>query len=239
MQISFQRWAAGLALIGFSYGCAHAPLEKAEDPQKLIVQACAPGSLVKSVKGSAWMKLQSKEVSGQFPANVISQGPEDLRLEVTNLLGGTEAVITVQGRHYEVNVPSKKKGTKAQKEEGSGSWGGIPLQWATDLFLGRIPCPAATVLSGSKISVGDSGDLTVETPASLEHEVEKYVYHFRKWEGTPWPESLHWERQGAFANAVDFKFDDPEDKTRSPKKWEAKSSRGEVKVRWKDRDIAH
>jgi hypothetical protein len=50
-----------------------------------------------------------------------------------------------------------------------------------------------------------------------------------------WPESLHWEATGV--PKVDLKFDDPEEGTNSPKKWEAHSSEGFLKVRWRQRKI--
>lgn len=217
-------------------GCAHVPAGKDQSPEQLLSFACTPGEKTQSIKGSVWLKAKSKEASGQFPANVQAEGTHHLKLEVTNLLGASEAVITVEGGKYTIEIPSRKRGPK--KEEGSNSWGGIPLQWATDLFIGRIPCPSATSLNSAHLSVTDQGALVIETTSSLGRDAEKYVFQFRKWEGNPWPETLHWESKGSITAAVDFKFDDPEDGTHSPKKWEATSSQGEVKVRWKDREIA-
>jgi hypothetical protein len=79
--------------------------------------------------------------------------------------------------------------------------------------------------------VSPEHDLVVETGE------EKFIYSFRSWGGKAWPEKLHWERNGGAG--VDFKFDDPEDKTASPRKWEAKSVQGEVKVRWRDREASY
>lgn len=204
-----------------------------EDAEALLAHACRPGEGIQSVKGSVGMKAQSKEASGQFPASVLATAPDHLRVEVNNVLGGTEAVIAVEGRHYRVDIPSKKK----RMEEGSGAWGGIPLEWATQLFLGRIPCPPEAARKDTKLSVSAEGDLVAETPAVLDRDEERFTYHFRSWQGKPWPETLHWERKGSIPLAVDFKFDDPEDQTASPRKWEAKSPRGEVKIRWRDREL--
>ena len=180
------------------------------------------------------MKVQSKEASGQFPASVEAHSPDQLTFEATNLIGSTQAVIVVKGHDYRVEVPSKN-GMRRQ-EQGKDSWGGIPLRWATDLFLGKIPCPTgAEKTSDFDISILGTGDLQVLTHPSAFSGAETFIYHFKTWEGHPWPEALHWERKGVFASQVDFKFDDPQDKTRSPGKWEAKSPQGEVKVRWRDR----
>lgn len=218
-------------------GCTHAPtVSKGADPRALLGAACTPGAGVKSVKGSVWLKAKSKEASGQFPAVVEAPSPDRLKLEITNLVGGTEAIVTVEGRHYKIEVPNHKE----QDEQGDSSWGGIPLQWANALFLGRIPCPETAQTKDAALSVDAQGNLVVEAPRSLDKLAEKYVYHFRSLEGGFWPESLHWERAGIEGSpplVVDFKFEDPEDKTRSPRKWEAHGTQGEVKVRWKDRQV--
>jgi hypothetical protein len=217
-------------------GCGHGPVKPELEPRALLGLACQPGMQVSSVKGSVWLKAVSKEASGQFPAMVDASSPEKLKMEVTNLVGGTEAIITVDGRHYRIEVPNHKERT----EQGEQYWGGIPLQWANALFLGRIPCPDAGLSKDAVFSMSAQGELVVETPETLARLPEKYVYRFRQLDGHFWPEALHWERKGIAASApivVDFKFDDPETKTMSPKKWEAKGSQGEVKVRWRDRQV--
>jgi hypothetical protein len=231
MRLSPALLPSTLALLWIA-GCAHAPAGRNEDPQVLLGHACEPGSEVAGVKGSVWLKAKSREASGQFPAVVEAAGRDKLTMEVTNLVGGTEATIRVVGGKYSVEIP-KKKGAKGQ-----GSWGGIPLHWATDLFLGRIPCPPESSLADARKRVSEDGELTVETAGALGKEPEVFAYRFRKWEGRPWPESLRWERKGTTPLTVEFRFDDPEDGTHSPRKWEARSQRGEVKVRWKDREVS-
>lgn len=213
--------------------CSTVPKGAAGDPKALLSQACAPGKGTTGVTGSVWLKAASKEAKGQFPAAVNAQSPATLRLEITNLVGGTEAVITVEGQRYAIQVPGKNQ----RSEQGQGSWGGIPLRWSTELFLGRVPCPNPGELEGADVAVDEDGVLTVETRSSLQGQGEKFVYRFRSWNGGRWPVSLHWEKKGPLATSVEFKFDDPEDRTASPRKWEAKSSQGEVKVRWRDRDV--
>jgi hypothetical protein len=228
-------YLVALAISIFAAGCAHGP-KTAADPKLLLSQACDIGRENQGVKGTAWLKAKSKEASGQFPAVVVAKAPDQLRLEVTNLIGGVEAIIEIKGATYKIEGAR----TKIRKEQNSsGYWGGIPLQWATDLFLGRIPCPAKSDVSDATMKVTSEGDLVVETAASLGAEAERFTYRFKTWGGKPWPETLHWQRLGTLPLAVDFKFEDPEDKSNSPKKWEAKSlsGHGEVKMRWKDRDV--
>jgi hypothetical protein len=218
----------------FLFACAHAPSTKTpEDPKVSLLTACEIGAKTQEVKGSAWLKAKSKDASGQFPAAVlVNSANSSLKMEVTNLVGATEAVITVNGRHYVIDVPGKK----SRKQEGHGSWAGIPLRWATELFLGRFPCLSTVALKDAVISADDKGSISVETKANLESGKEKFVYKMKEWAGKSWIEELHWEALGTFAAKVDFKFSDPEDSDGSPRKWEAKSDQGEIKVRWKDRE---
>jgi hypothetical protein len=224
----------GSVLSALVAGCGHGPVKPEADPRALLGQACSPGARVKAVKGSVWLKAKSKEASGQFPAVVEAPSPDKLKMEVTNLVGGTEAILTVEGRHYKIEVPHHKD----RNEQGETSWGGIPLQWANALFLGRIPCPDSSITKDAVFHVSGQSELVVETPETLARLPERYVYHFRPLGTGIWPDSLHWERKGIAGSApivVDFKFEEPEDKTQSPQKWEAKGSQGEVKVRWRDR----
>lgn len=214
--------------------CSHAPpVNRETDPKILLAQACKPGQTIRSTQGSVWLKARSKDASGQFPATVAAQAPDRLKLEVTNLLGGTEAIITVQGVRYTIEVPDQKKRT----EKGYDTWGGIPLRWATDLFLGKIPCPPSALMTTVQTSITSENELLVVVPAGVQGNAERFVYRFRTWGGAPWAESLHWERAGALSAAVDFTFDSPDNKTGSPMKWEATSLQGEVKARWKDREV--
>jgi hypothetical protein len=212
-------------------GCAHLPSGKPADPKSYFNSACGIGQTTKSVSGTVWLKAKSKEASGQFPADVKADASGNLHLEVTNLLGGTEATIVIENNSYRIDSPKRKM--KAQT--GYDSWGGIPLRWASDLFLGRIPCPSD---AGAKLSMDKDGELSVLTEEGIKGPAEQYVYKFKSWAGKPWPESLHWERKGAMAMQVDFSFDDPDDSTGSPRKIEAKSPHGDVKIRWRERNVS-
>src|SRR6185312_11794511 len=132
-------------------GCAH-PVKKVGmglEPKLLLAKACAPGAALKAVTGSVRMSVKSRDASGQFPASVQA-GPEHLYLEITNPLGGTEATIQIDGNRYTIDTTKQKHGGV---RGGEGSWGGIPLRWATELFLGRIPCPEGDVTKTAKLSV--------------------------------------------------------------------------------------
>lgn len=230
------RALAGWSVLLLASACAHVPTKQVQNPDVLLESACRPGKSIQKVSGSVWLKAKSTEAKGQFPAWVKASEPDTLSLEVTNLVGGTEAVITVKNGRYKITAPAKSKG-KVREETGYGSWGGIPLNWSTELFLGRIPCPSKNEIQDATTEVRD-GKLIVETQPSLKGAGERFVYEFMSWGGSPWPKALHWERKGPGSVSVDFEFEKPEESTRSPTRWEAKSSQGEVKVRWKDRDVS-
>ncbi len=221
------------------FACAHVRVVSPISSSTLLAEVCgasAPGYKIQGVKGTVWLQAKSSDAYGRFPAIVEVTSPDSLKMEVTNLIGAPEAMISVRGRHYLIQVP-KRNGEGMRTKRGVDSWSGIPLRWATDLFLGKIPCPSSATLQDAKVALTSDGDLVVETQASLSMEPEKFKYRFRKWAGRFWPEALEWERLGPFHQKVDFKFDRPEDKTQSPLKWEAQSSQGEIKVRWRERNV--
>lgn len=229
-----------LILIGIAtVGCSTSPQSKALSPsdysaKDLLALTCRPGDQVQSIKGSIYLKLKGKDLSGQFPANVNVTDPENLEIEITNPLGGSEALIHVTPQSY--TVVRQKEGEEKKHVE-TATWGGIPLAWAIDLFLGRIPCPSLdpkAVLS-SKISIDPTGKLSVLLEKRNGEGHQKFIYSYEEHQGHPWPSALHWEQDGAQAAQVDFEFGSPEKKTLSPQKWEAKSAENFLKVRWRTR----
>ena len=196
---------------------------------RLLHQTCETGQGAKQVEGTVWLKTQSKDVHGQFNASVLATAPDELKLEVTNFLGGTVALISVREERYEIT----KGPSEPVSASGYDSWGGIPLRWATDLFLGKIPCP--TISDHLVLMKEESNQLTIEDLGDP-LGAQKFNFKYRKSDdGLPWPESLRWERSSEPKGAIEFKFDKPEQGTFSPLQWEAKSSEGAIKVRWRDR----
>lgn len=224
----------GLILF-FMSSCAHGPnqrlgLQSRFKPRELLYLACVPGAGVKKVRGNAQMQVKSEEASGRFTAMIDASAPDELKLEVLRPLGGTYAILSVHGSSYSINVP----GHPDRSRSGTESWAGIPLRWATDLFLGRIPCPNETESQAARISISSDDELDVEIPRSARQDSQEFHYRFRAQSGSFWPEALNWQSDGT---SVDFRFDDPDSETLSPRTWEAKSTRGEVKTRWRDRQM--
>ncbi|MCM2322567.1 MAG: hypothetical protein NDJ90_04835 [Oligoflexia bacterium] len=224
----------GVFLAVVLLGCAHAPVAvKKAGPDEQLRSICEVGRELQKARGTVWLKVSSKEVSGQFPATIEISAPDALVMEVTNLLGGREALITIRGKQYTVDVPPKK----GRSQAGTRTWGGIPLEWAAELFLGRFPCPPSDAIADSAIRWTDERTLEVDVPPNLSREAQRFVYRVQTQGDRLWPEALHWERKNPPKLEVDFTFANPESDTHSPRRWEAKSPQGEVKVRWKDRQL--
>lgn len=227
---------AGAAVLVSS--CAHTgPLRDSRtqrDPVQTLESLCSIGLDVEEASGTLQMRAKSPEASGQFPAIVTVNSKESLlHLEVTNPIGGTEARVQVKGAQYLIEAG---RGKKLQKQEGNGTWGGIPLSWAVDLFLGKVPCPTRKVQT---VDFDQEGRLRATVSADLAGAQETFVYRveFPEDEGRAWPTALEWSRSGVFQTAVSFQFASPEEGTRSPTRWEAVSDRGEVKAKWRSREI--
>lgn len=232
-----------VALVIFATGCTTVRPASGTDPREALKQVCSVGEGATGVRGSVWMSVRSAEGTGRFPADVRVDSPEALDMEVTNLLGGVEGTLSIRGQKYQIEEGKVRKGeSQKRKEVGEGQWRGLPLTWATTLFLGRVPCAAAERLAKAAVILEGEGDLDVRVPAGAGHFAEHYVYRTRLHAGSVWPETLHWERSEGtrLLASVDFTFEDPEDGTRSPRKWEARTSlggEGQVKVRWRDREV--
>ncbi len=214
--------------------CSHAPVTEGYSSEDLLALACAPGKEIIGIKGTVDMKVTSPDASGRFPATVRANATEGLKVEVNNLIGGVEAIIEVRGGQYAVKVPGRPE----KSSSGKGTWGGIPLIWANELFLGRIPCPAASDAGRLNFEIGSESTVGVRVrPGGAKGIEDFYLFHFTSVKGKPWPQSLRWERTvNGRTGGVLFAFDDPDEATGSPLRWEARSGSGEVKVRWKDRE---
>jgi hypothetical protein len=206
--------------------------------EKLLSTTCQTGQENKQITGTVWLKTNSKTINGQFNAAVFVKSPNELKLEVSNFLGGTVASINVTADRYEV-VRGPGEPLSAA---GIDSWAGIPLRWAYELFSGKFPCPPRS----SSLVLGEENENLLSIQVRDEKfGSQKYVYKYRKIqndrnnETQPWPESLHWETQSdreiGHKFTVDFKFDQPEFNTLSPLAWEARSREGTIKIKWKER----
>ncbi len=207
---------------------------------ELFEAACSgrysSGKQTEKVTGSIWAKIESPDLSGQFPATVLVKSGGELALEVTNLIGSPQAWIKIKNQKTEMKLSAANQ--KAwQSSSKQLNLGGLPLEFAPTLFLGRVPCP--NVLGGAslRMSVVGRKNLEVIEADSKTAKKNKYVYEFDSFEGRPWVSGLIFEgflRSGQDLK-VEFNFEGPTSPDRAPRRWTASSNRGKIDVRWKDR----
>ena len=232
MKFTWVLWISSI----FVTACSTLPVREKfvsqENPLQLFKSVCSIGSEIQSAEGTVWLKTQSPEVSGQYFADVSVFGEGNLKLEITNLFGGIEASIEVDEGHYEIT----RKGKRELREETThGSWGGVPLKWASTLFLGKIPCPPLS--ESLRVTRGEDGELIVYIPEKEGSAEQVFTYWLSHVKSKPWPAYFVWERKSTPSNKVEVRFDDPEEDSLSPRKWEATSPEGALKTRWRSRNV--
>jgi hypothetical protein len=212
-------WVSIFAFLALISGCAHTPLLAGKDPVALFSEICTPALPATEVTGEVWIVATSPEATGRFPAVVraASTPVPTLHLEVTNLLGGTVARIQLDAGGLQVFREGRMEASAREQ------YAGIPLRFGVDLFLGARPCPSEK----PRLRYEDE-QLIAET------KEERFEYGFRAHGAKLWVDSVAWIRG---ESRIDFSFDRPEDPSGAPQEWQAKSSRGEVRVRWKRRDL--
>ena len=212
----------------FAFSCAStSKLPEGWTEEKLFQAAC-PRLLPKlEVKGEVWAKVQSPELSGQFPASVRAISPNQLYLEVTNLIGSPQAWMKIENGKVDLKLTPEN-----EKEWGRQSmksiFAGLPIEFAPDLFLGRIPCP--------KQKAGDPAPEMKILGNQLQVTAGKtrYLYGFSEYVHRPWPKAVTIEDSKI---KLEVEFFSPLDPDRAPLRWIASSPRGRIEVRWKDRRV--
>jgi hypothetical protein len=218
-----------LFLLIFS-SCASAPRVRQHSkmsPNEVLRKTCLIGSRIVQVKGDAWMKIKSEDKSsrnGQFPASIASQPNGNLRIEVTNPIGGTEAIIDWSDAEFSMKIRDRKPEVR---KIGTGSaWSGVPLRFGRTLLMGRIVCPTADALAQGKTSWKE--DLLF-----FESTEETFEYLYELGQPEFFPSQVVWTRKTSQGSvAVMFRLERPDSQTQSPMTWEAKSKGEELKFKW-------
>lgn len=229
-----------LAGLIFVSGCASTPLAGEFTDRELMAAACPPGFTAK-VAGSVWTKIESKEISGQFPATVFVEYPKRLAVEVTNLIGSPQAWLTIDEGKAELKFTAENEKELGKAPRTRDMLGGLPLELAPRLFAGGSPCPSENKNQDIRVKQTESGGLEVIALDLRSRISTRYVYFFEKYGGRPWVREVRYEKlargalQGAKSNLITILREEPSDPDGAPKRWSASSSRGEIRVRWKDR----
>lgn len=112
-------------------------------------------SLDQELFGDILVRSSTKEFKGQYPASIHFSKDKSFSLEVTNLIGGTVAILKGDLNSVEVFSPSRPKYNRKDIKQ----YMGLPIPLFAKLLHGDLPCPeqGAVEAKGSEIVVRDQG----------------------------------------------------------------------------------
>ncbi len=241
---SFPRWILGSLAILSLAGCATATKRGEFTEREMMEAACPVDFSAKTVKGSIWTKVESKEMNGQFPATVLSEYPVRLAVEVTNLIGAPQAWLKIENGKTELRFTEENEKEYGKPPAARSMLGGLPLELAPRLFAGGAPCPSDTKNHDVRVHENAEGGLEVEELDLRTRDRIRFTYVFTRYAGKPWVKEIRWERvvksvnRPAKASPITFFREEPTEPDGAPRKWSATSSAGEIRVRWKDRTVS-
>ncbi|MBC7386365.1 MAG: hypothetical protein H7301_09435 [Cryobacterium sp.] len=230
-----------------SSGCSTAPKPGEYTARELLAAACptdfGSASKPRTVQGTVWTKIESKEISGQFPASVRAEYPTRLGVEVTNLIGSPQAWLKIENGKTELKFTAEN-----DKEFGAPrieqTLGGMPIEFALRLFAGGVPCPEQTKDRDVRVKTSSEGDLEVEERVIRTNEVTTIHYSFTRYAGSPWVKEVRWEKlasnvgRSAKSKLIRMTREEPDSADGAPLKWSVVSEAGEIRVRWKNRGVS-
>lgn len=219
-----RRLGAALCLataIAWLSGCSTAPVKRIQGDPKLYYSRLCPFPRAQnlSVSGDLAIQIQTSRLQGRFSATARADA-NDLDLEITHLFGGRLAYLGLRGPRYSIDVPMRK-----EKREGQGgSWAGIPMDWAKDLFLGRVPCrPVSEV---QELAWDDSGRLVADA----------FTYELEQTPQKTWVKRL--TTRSKDADPIVAEFGEPQESFGAFPSWSVDSKEGSVRFRWTQRNVA-
>lgn len=222
----------------FLSACASTPMFQGLSGRELMAAAC-PNLTGKKISGSIWTKIESKEMSGPFPASVRVDYPEHLAVEVTNLIGAPQAWLTIDHEKIDLRFTAENQKEFGRPSAAREVLGGLPLEIATRLFAGGVPCPSDDKNQDVRVKQISDG-LEVVSLDLRTRSTTRYVYSFIRYEGKPWVREVSWEKKTKAVGknrTVKITREEPMDPDGAPRRWIALSSQGEIRVRWKDRTV--
>ena len=98
-------------------------------------QYCSKGP--RAINGDLVVKSNTKEFKGQFPAGIHVEPDGSFKMEVTNIIVGTQLLISGHGGTMDIQVPPKPQYSRS----GVTNYMGIPIPVLAQLLLGDLPCP--------------------------------------------------------------------------------------------------
>jgi len=146
-----------LVLVWAAASCSTTPESNREqistaDARAFLAQYCSKvggASLVTPIRGELLVRSSTREFKGQYPASVQISKNGELVLEVTNLIGGTVAML--KGDLNSLEVVSRLKPQFNRKN--IRHYMGLSVPLLVQLLHGDLPCPSSTAIEADGTSI--------------------------------------------------------------------------------------
>ena len=150
------------AIVSILASCSTAPkasdktITESEAREFLSKRCSLVGSgsaALKGLSGEILMRSSTREFKGQYPASIHFSNKGEFVLEVTNVIGGTVAMLKGNSESIEIISPSRPRFNRKSVK----SYMGLPVKLLLQLLHGDLPCPDLTDVrsEGSRILVSD------------------------------------------------------------------------------------
>ncbi len=112
-------------------------------------------TLNQELVGDILVRSSTKEFKGQYPASIYFSKDKNFSLEITNLIGGTIAIIKGDATEMELLSPSRPQ----YNRKGIKQYMGLSIPLFAKLLHGDLPCPDSSAINvdGAEIIIQDSG----------------------------------------------------------------------------------
>lgn len=157
-------------LLGVTTGCAQNAKTLARD--ELLARCAAP---IEAVRGQLWIQAKTQEIQGQFPATVSIEKSGDFVLEITNLLGGTQARLVGRGGKLNLVVVAKPALSRPEIAEYLGL---NAEQWARSLSTG-LWCGSFEASSNIEVKVLSHDDQGRPLRVRIRHQDDEIKLNWR------------------------------------------------------------
>jgi len=178
------------------------PIKEAQDFLQTYCSSIGdPKKQSQEMNGEILVRSSTREFKGQYPASIHFSKEGFFSLEVTNVIGGTIAML--KGRTDSIEVISTSRPQYNQKSV--KQYMGLPVKLLAQLLHGDLPCPSIS-------NVRTEGEKIVISDGPLEWQVERsdqdsgaLPYRARIFEGSQLKIDLiieRWNTKEAYAEKV-------------------------------------
>jgi hypothetical protein len=178
-----------------------------------------PSSAHHELKGEVLVRSSTREFKGQYPASVHFSKEGTFVLEVTNLIGGTVAMLKVNESSIEIIYSSQPKFNR----KGIKSYMGLPVKLLLQMLHGDLPCPdlKEDVFGDTRILVKDG----------------RFHWEFERAETDAGMIPFKVKITEAGREQVDFRIEKWNQMEGYAEKVKVSTPEGELKWTWRSRDL--